>query len=187
MAEYQDSILMNGYAELGNTSGWQVLNTSIVNDAAYGGRHFYISPTGYMMQDIPLTLVAKTSATYELKLSYYRHSEINFATPDIQANAEVIFRYEDGIEDVHTFPFQGFANEWYAINETVDARDASLTDVVIRITNPETSGAVRLDNLSLRPSKELADTDDDGGNYDNFREKSILFGLESDLPKLGGY
>lgn len=183
---FTDSILLNGYAELGNMSGWEYSGASVVNDPVYGGRHFLLSSGGYMMQKLPLTAIAKTAAKYLFIIHYYRTTDEILMDPTQQTYCEILLRYEEGMEDVHTFPFQGQPHRFNIVEVEIDIPEgAQLSDLVVRILNHE-SFSVRLDNIQLRPSVEYS-VPDSGGDYSNFREKSILYGLEEDLPKLGGY
>lgn len=183
---FTDSILMNGYAELGNMSGWDYSGASVVNDPVYGGRHFLLSSGGYMLQTMPLTTIAKTAARYMFILHYYRTTDEILMDPTSQAYCEILLQYEEGMEDVHTFPFQGEPHRFNEVELEIDIPEGeTLSDMTIRILNQERA-AIRLDNMQLKPSQEYS-VPDTGGDYGNFREKSILYGLEEDLPKLGGY
>lgn len=186
MADYNESILMNGFGEIGNTSGWLSSGAALSSDPAYGGKHFVVSPSGYMKQDLPLTVIVRTSKSYKFLLQYFRaEDELN---PNVteQAVAELVFTFKDGLEDFYSFPFQGLAGGWRDVELLAEMpEDAELVNISINIKNNEKL-PIRLDNMQLLPDVQLV-VEQEENDFGNYREKSILYGLEKDMPLLGGY
>lgn len=187
MADYNESILLNGFGEIGNTSGWVASGVSLINDPAYGGRHFVVNPAGHMEQTLNLTAIVKTSKTYLFKMTYFRSTE--HLDPNVfnQAAAELKFVFKDGLEDFYKFPFQDLKGEWRTLEMLATMpNEVELDHIVVRIVNKE-SMLIRVDNMQLLPDVELVNPPSSEGGFDNYAEKSILYGLEKDMPKLGGY
>lgn len=179
---YADTILMNGYAEIGNVSGWNHNGVTVNNDPVYGGRHFAMHPGGYMLQKIPLTAIARASSSYMFTLHYFRNRDI--IVTDGYSYAELLIRIASGVSEDYMLPIQGASGKWNVVEIIVDIPDDSeLSDMDVRIYNNE-EDTLRVDNIQLLPSRELADT---GGGSGNFTDEAIMYGLEEDLPRLGGY
>lgn len=187
MNEYRTTILLNGNAELGSLVTWDALNTKIVFDVVYGGYHYLIGSKGYMKQLITPSLFALTSARYKFALSYVRSKPLSITEMKNQAFASITYAYEDGIQDIYIIPFQAYTTTWHVAEAIAQIRDDSkLTEIFVEIYNNESMG-VRVDSIQLLPSMQLLQTSGPlDSEFNDFKDKSILYGLESELPELGG-
>lgn len=185
MAKYLESILMNGQAELGNLSGWSFLGASIATTV--DGKHFKLEATGYLQQDVPTVLFNKPSETYLIIVKYKRivsKDPLNIVT---DAFTNIRFRYESGKEEVITVPLGGYKTDWQETQLTYSLlSEELLTHIVFGVVTKDCQGGILLDNLRLQPSDVIAANNESTENtYEKFRELSILYGLEANLPELG--
>lgn len=187
MNEYRTTILLNGNAELGSLVTWDAVNTKIVFDVVYGGYHYMIGSKGYMKQLITPSLFALTSARYKFTLSYVRSKPLTISEMNNQAFASITYTYEDGVQDIYIITFQAYTTSWHVAEAIAQIReDSKLTEIFVEIYNNESIG-VRVDSMKLLPSIQLLQSSGPLDNeFNNFRDKSILYGLESELPELGG-
>lgn len=187
MAEYKTTILLNGNAELGNLVMWETLNTKIIFDVVYGGYHYLISSKGYMKQTVTPSMFARTSARYKFSVSYIRSQPLAFANRKNQAFASITYTYEDGLQDTSIIPFQAYSTTWHVSEIVTSIRnDSKLVGIVVEVHNDETSN-IRVDSLQLLPSEQLLETDGSLDSvFNDYKDKSILYGLDSELPELGG-
>lgn len=185
MAKYLESILMNGQAELGNLSGWGFQKASIT--ATVDGKHFKLEPDAYIQQEVPSVLFNKPSGEYLIVLRYKRITAKDPLNVVTDAFTNVRFRYESGKEDVITVPLSNFQTTWQDTELTYTLQSEEiLTNIVFGVITRNCLGGMLFDNLQLRPSDNIIETGETGENtYEKFREMSILYGLEANLPELG--
>lgn len=176
---------MNGQAELGNLSGWSFLQASIVT--TIDGKHFKLEPTAYLQQAIATVLFAKPSETYLIIVKYKRVASKDPLNIVTDAFTNIRFRYESGKEDVITVPLGGYNTEWQETQLYYTLmQEEILTNMTFGVVTSNCVGGMLLDNLQLKPSDVIVETGASAENtYEKFREMSILYGLEANLPELG--
>lgn len=181
---YLDSIVMNGRAELGNLSGWNVSGVVLSQDTS---SRFRLEATAYMQQDIPSVLYSKPSVDYLIALKYCRLSvkdPLNLVT---DAYATIRFKYLSGKEDVVTMPLQSYNTTWQ--NSEVaytHLTDEKLQSIMCMVQTSSAVGGMLIDDIEILPSDNLI-TKEAGpeNNTEKFKELSILYGPEANLPELG--
>jgi len=184
MAKFLESILMNGYAELGNLSGWSSLGVSIASTKF--GKHFLLTDTAYMTQQVASVLFAQPSREYQIKIEYARQQNKDPLEIATDGFINVRFRYASGKEDIVTIPLQSFDTQWHKREEVyILQNEEKLSHIVFEANTKNAIGGILIDNLQLQPSDELLEKEEVGNSYEKFRELSILYGLEADLPELG--
>jgi hypothetical protein len=176
---------MNGQAELGNLSGWSFLKAAI--NTTVDGRHFKLEPTAYIQQEVPTVLFAKPSESYLIIVKYKRLASKDPLNSLTDAFTNIRFRYESGKEDVITVPLGGYQTDWQETQLYYSLmQDEVLTNILFGVNTKDCVGGMLLDNLQLRPSDVIIETGEPvQDNYEKFRELSILYGLEANLPELG--
>lgn len=182
---YKDSIVMNGYAQLGNLSGWDVQNVTLE-----GGVQKYFALTGnaFMSQEVAEVLFSETSVEYLFQFKYYRETPKDPINPNVDMKAQVIFRYKDGHRDVIELMASHHFGEWKSGSRKYQTyTDSELTNISIMVTSEDLQGVMQVDDIELLPSEQLINPpapDDD--RFENFEDKAILYGPEAALPVLGG-
>jgi hypothetical protein len=176
---------MNGQAELGNLSGWSFQKANITTTV--DGRHFKLDATAYLQQEVPTVLFSKPSDSYLIVVKYKRlvsKDPLNIVT---DAFTNIRFRYETGKEDVITVPLGGYDTDWQETQLYYSLmQNEVLTNIAFGVVTSNCIGGMLLDNLQLKPSDVIIEDGDPTENtYEKFREMSILYGLEANLPELG--
>jgi hypothetical protein len=176
---------MNGQAELGNLSGWSFLKANVTTTV--DGKHFKLDADAYLQQDVPTVLFNKPSETYLIIVKYKRIVEKDPLSIVTDAFTNIRFRYESGKEDVVTIPLGGYGTDWQETQLYYTLmQNEILTHIVFGVVTKNCQGGMLLDNLQLQPSDVIISSGETTENtYEKFRELSILYGLEANLPELG--
>jgi hypothetical protein len=176
---------MNGQAELGNLSGWSFQKATIVSTV--DGKHFKLDTDAYIQQEVPSVLFTKPSGEYLIVLRYKRVTAKDPLNVVTDAFTNVRFRYESGKEDIITVPLSNFQTDWQDTTLQYNLQtEEVLTNIVFGVITKNCIGGMLFDNLQLKPSDNILETGDPTeDNYEKFREMSILYGLEANLPELG--
>lgn len=176
---------MNGRAELGNLSGWSYSGLSQVSTSV--GRHFRLEANAYMQQSVPSVLFTRPSATYKITIEYRRAVAKDPLSILTDTFATVRFRYESGKEDNITIPLSGYDTQWREAMVYYSHMDSEVLEAIIfEVATKDCVGGMLLDNMQLQPDDNILTREEaPENNYEKFREKSILYGLEANLPELG--
>lgn len=176
---------MNGRAEIGNMSGWDYKGVSILLTS--DSRHFNMIATAYMQQQVPSVLFSKASNEYFIGMRYRRRQEKDPLSIITDAFVNIKFSYVSGKEDIITIPLAGYRTVWQT-SEMVyrHLQDEVLKGISYVANTVDCVGGMLLDDLVLLPSDSfIVKETPDENTYEKFREKSILYGLEANLPELG--
>lgn len=187
MTKYLDSILMNGFAELGNLSGWNSSGVHLVTDGIKGSC-FQLDTNAYMQQDVPTVLFSKPSSEYLFKIDYRRLTDKDPLNLVADTFVTIRWKYESGKEDLLTAPLGVSTTPWASLEVPYTYLDKdTLIHITYMLQTSNALGGIRVDNMQLLPSDNVLVKEEDPGNdnYDRFRELSILYGPEADLPELG--
>lgn len=171
--------LLQGSFETLDLSVWQSSNVLLT------GQSFVIKPSGYMRQTLTGTVYGFKTPKFIARF-LYNLSDLEILPP-MKTYCKVYITYWDGSDASFAIPLKadltlvpGNVNvEWMGLEQTMETEENQIQDLTFTIYNNSTL------DLLVRGTELLRDTSLDGGsNFDDMRDKSILYGLDIDKPVL---
>lgn len=175
---YSNNLLMGSFETL-DLSSWQSHNTILT------GTSFIVKPAGWMRQHLTGSVYGFKTPGF-LTRFLYNLSEIDILPP-MQTYCKVYVTYWDATDDSFVVPLKADLTllpgnvgiEWLGLEQSLETEERQIQDVTFTIYNNS-----ELD-LLIRGTELLRNTSLDGGsNFDDMRDKSILYGLDIDKPVL---
>lgn len=159
---------------------WQFVNASIRKDAAEEYYFFRIEPQGSMSQSIDLSTTHIKASDFEIFYDFRFMTNLNVLDNDLPT---IIIKvdYESGNYDEWFFLLTPDAiADWQQVLQTVMMDNAS---AIVKVTVTIYSNNVILD-LGIITMKLNIIVSGETISWESYRDKMILFGLESELPIL---
>lgn len=183
MAYTANNGILNGQpsSQLGMVS-WTASKTSV--GTLQAKPHFIVAPGGFMSQTFS---VSRFSGYTPVTLQALMAVRITSRNRPGRMTITLTLVYRDAYEEIYTIPIMKASSAERLIENiitTSDVEDRKLLEVHVYVLNTDNVN-MYIASMKLFPSTDHRDiSTDPGGDWDDFSEKAILYGLEVDMPIL---
>lgn len=187
MSYKNDNLIANPSAAPGfGMTGWKSFGVSPMYGGSDDASHFKMSRNGYMIQEIPSSrLNGLTPIDFLFEMNYWLDYEPEHA--DVRTDAILELVYQDGSIDTFVYPLFGEKQRWIQVQDIIqvsDKKDLFLDKLILTVSSRDSNVGLRLDNFRLFANEESKNAQSSNERFKDFSDKSILYGLESEMPVL---